>query len=293
MDELEGGILGSVPPGVLSLTLARSTIRMEHSSTWRIDKTNAAHDLVICLEGAGRYRIGEETLVLRPGEAMLIPPETRFTGRTDGPGLYRGIAQHFTLNIYNEHDFLKQMVLRPKVRLSRWHLLEPMLRHYRASAPPGSVTLQQHHMFMYLLIRYVEDAFVSWQEHTPYPSGGADGLNLAVMKAVTTISAHPLDPGIVETAIAAAPYNRDYFLREFQKRVGRTPRKYWEVQRMERAMHLLEAGLNVSATAAAVGYSDPYYFSRMFKRVVGVSPREKLECLRRARHGSGQVHAED
>lgn len=285
MDEIEGGILGSVPPGALTLTLARSAIRMEHSPTWRIRKTNRTYDLVICLEGEGTYRIEGETRHLAPGDAMLIPPDTEFEGWTDGAGMYRGVAQHFSLTIYGDHDFLQQMRLRPTVRLSRWPLLEPVLRHYRASARPESVTLQQHHLFMYLLIRFVEDAFLAWRDPSPFPAGGADALNLAVMKAVSTISAHPLDPAIAEAAISAAPYNRDYFLREFQKRVGRTPRKYWEVQRMERALHMLESGHNVSTTAAAVGYADPYYFSRMFKRVMGVSPSEKLECLRRARHG--------
>lgn len=258
---------------------------MEHSHTWRIDKTNQVHDLVICLDGAATYCIDGQTLSLGVGEAMLVPAGARFTGRTEGTETYRGIAQHFTLAIYGVHDFIGQMVLHPKVRLSRWPLLEPLLRHYRASAPPGSVTLQQHCLFKYILIRYIEDAFIAWRDHAAYPPGGADALNLAVMKAVTTISSHPLDADIVEKTVDAAPYNRDYFLREFQKRVGRTPRKFWEMQRMERALHLLETGLSVSATAAAVGYSDPYYFSRMFKRVIGLSPREKLDCIRRARHG--------
>lgn len=54
---------------------------------------------------------------------------------------------------------------------------------------------------------------------------------------------------------------------------------------MERAMHHLEAGLSVGATAAEVGYGDPYYFSRVFKRVVGLSPRDHLRKVERSRHG--------
>lgn len=54
---------------------------------------------------------------------------------------------------------------------------------------------------------------------------------------------------------------------------------------MERAMHFLEAGLAVSAAAAEVGYSDPYYFSRMFKRTLGLSPRDHLNRVRQSRHG--------
>jgi AraC-like DNA-binding protein len=285
MDEIEGGILASIPPSALTLSLTRAAIRMEHSTTWSIDKVNPVDDLVICLEGRGHYLIDDEARVLEPGEAMLIRRGQRFRGSNRGPETYRGVAQHFTLNIYGLHDLIGQMELRPHLRLSRWSLLEPMARHYRQSAPPESVTLGQHHLFMVLLIAFIEDAFIGWRDSATYLPEGAHALDLAVMKAATMISANPIDPEIATRAVDAAPYNRDYFLREFQRRVGRTPRKYQEYRRMELAMHHLESGLNVSATAVEVGYSDPYYFSRMFKRILGLSPREHMRRIEKSRHG--------
>ena len=47
MDEIEGGILSSVPPAALNLNLTRATIKMEHSRTWQIDKSNQVDDLII------------------------------------------------------------------------------------------------------------------------------------------------------------------------------------------------------------------------------------------------------
>jgi methylphosphotriester-DNA--protein-cysteine methyltransferase len=49
-------------------------------------------------------------------------------------------------------------------------------------------------------------------------------------------------------------------------------------------------GLGVAA-AAEVGYAAPSYFSRCFKRVVGLSPREYLR--RAARSRDGQLMAAD
>lgn len=285
MDEIEGGILSAIPPAALTLNLTRAAIRMEHSQTWRIDKTNPVDDLVICLEGRGHYLIDGEPCVMEPGDTMLIARGQHFEGWNEGRDTYIGIAQHFTLDIYGRHNLIAQMEIRPKVRLSRWPLLEPLARHYRQSAPPSSVTLGQHHLFMVLLIAFIEDAFIGWRDHATYQPEGADAIDLAVMKAAAMISANPLDPGIAAQAVETSPYNQDYFLREFQKRVGRTPRKFQEFKRMERAMHFLEAGLAVSAAAAEVGYSDPYYFSRMFKRTLGLSPRDHLNRVRQSRHG--------
>jgi methylphosphotriester-DNA--protein-cysteine methyltransferase len=89
------------------------------------------------------------------------------------------------------------------------------------------------------------------------------------MKAATMIAANPLDPHISSKAVESSPYNQDYFLREFKKRVGRTPRKYQELKRMERAMHFLEAGIPVAAAAAEIGYGDPYYFPVCFAARLG------------------------
>ncbi|KQU90563.1 MULTISPECIES: helix-turn-helix domain-containing protein [Ensifer] len=285
MDEIEGGILSAIPAAALTLNLTRAAIRMEHSQTWRIDKSNPVDDLVICLEGRGHYLIDGEPRVMERGDAMLISGGQHFIGWNEGRETYIGVAQHFTLDIYGRHNLIEQMQLRPKLQLSRWPFLEPIARHYRQSAPPSSVSLGQHHLFMVLLIAFIEDAFLGWRDHATYQPEGADAIDLAVMKAATMISANPLETDIAMRAVDAAPYNYDYFLREFQKRVGRTPRKYQELKRMERAMHFLEGGLSVAAAAAEVGYADPYYFSRMFKRTLGLSPRDHLNKVHQSRHG--------
>jgi len=284
MDEIEGGILGRFPPGALTLNLTRSAIKMQHSSSWRIEKVNPVEDLVIALEGQGTYLIGGETLTLSQGEAMLLPRGARFVGWNEGPGVYLGVAQHFTLTVHGEHDLIAQMDLARKARFSRWDVLEPLIRHYRQSAPPSSVTLAQHHLFMVMLLAFIDDAFVGWRKDSVAMDSSA-AIDLAVMKAASRISAAPLDDAIAQTAVDEAPYNPDYFHRAFRDRTGRTPRQYQEFCRIERATHLMEGGMSVSVAGAEVGFADPYYFSRCFKRVQGVSPRGYMERVRLARDG--------
>jgi AraC-like DNA-binding protein len=44
--------------------------------------------------------------------------------------------------------------------------------------------------------------------------------------------------------------------------------------KMQRACHLLDnSDMSIKAVAAALGYSDPLYFSRLFKKTLGLSPR--------------------
>ncbi|MEO8530451.1 MAG: AraC family transcriptional regulator, partial [Deltaproteobacteria bacterium] len=126
MDKIEGGPLAQIPPAALTLTLTRSTIKMQHSASWSIDKVNAVDDLLICTAGRGDYLIDGEHLWLTPGEALLIPRGVRFVGWNAGTDAYTGIAQHFTLDIFGATDLLAQLSLKRKVKLSRWDELAPL-----------------------------------------------------------------------------------------------------------------------------------------------------------------------
>jgi AraC-like DNA-binding protein len=293
MDKIGGGLLSGIPANALTLFLTRSAIRMQHSSTWSVDKVNEVHDLVVCLEGRGRYHIDGQTVDLRPGDAMLVRAGSRLVGWNPDTATYIGVAQHFTLKLFGHHDLIAQMHLRPMVHLSRWNILGPLVRSYRESAPASSTTLMQFHVFMVVLLEFLEDAFVAWKSDFAADLGVSEGLAVSVMLAATQISADPIDDAVVDRVLAAVPYNSDYFQREFRQRIGWTPRKYREFKRMERAMQLLQAGQSVNDTAFGVGYSDTYYFSRMFKRYIGISPRGYQQEVQRSRDGAFPRGEED
>lgn len=299
MDEIEqpmmpAGVLAGIPPRALDLTLTRSAIRMQHSHSWSIDKVNAVHDLVICLEGTGDYILQNERIRLTPGMAMLIPANTRFQGSNpDAARIYTGLAQHFRLELFGQHDLLGRMRFRRVVRLSRWPMLEPLVRHYRASAPAGSTTLAMHHAFMVMLTEVIDDAFIAWTTPGDTAMDDSAGLSTAITVAAAQIAADCLQPGLAERVVAAAPYNPDYFRREFRRSLGSTPVKYQEFKRMETGMQFLETGCSVAETAHRLGFADAYYFSRLFKRHIGISPRGWQDQVRLRRHGQWPRGQED
>ena len=60
--------------------------------------------------------------------------------------------------------------------------------------------------------------------------------------------------------------------------MGLSVTEYFTVCRMQRAAELLHSRPDSSLTAISeqVGYTDPYYFSRCFKRYYGVTPSKFL-----------------
>lgn len=65
-----------------------------------------------------------------------------------------------------------------------------------------------------------------------------------------------------------------HFRRLFSKTTGSPPKKYLENIKMGLAARILsQSEITVSELASYLGYSDPYHFSRRFKKVKGVSPQ--------------------
>lgn len=272
MDKTEHSVLSGIPPDALTVHLTRSTIKMHHGAAWRVDKSNEVHDLVVCLTGSAAYEIDGEPVELLPGHAMLIPARSRFRGRRTSDARYTGIAQHFTLELFGNVDLISQMELQHAARLTDWSYLEPLVRHYRDRAPATTTTLAQHHAFMVILTAFIEDAFLRWRQSAMASVENRDALSLHIMLTAARIADAPQDARAFEEALARVPYNPEYFRRAFRARLGHTPQKFAELKKMERAVHLLALGGSVKETAAGLGYKDPYYFSRMFKRYIGASP---------------------
>jgi len=71
-------------------------------------------------------------------------------------------------------------------------------------------------------------------------------------------------------------FNPSYLTKIFIKHTGEPPSKYLITLRIHEAKHLLQTTkeLSVKEVGERVGYPDPYYFSRIFKQVTGVTPSE-------------------
>lgn len=79
----------------------------------------------------------------------------------------------------------------------------------------------------------------------------------------------------IEEIAAVCGLNRSYFGKVFRDAVGESPQAYLLHYRMARAAQLLkETRLSIGEIAAQVSYPNQLHFSRAFKSVHGVSPRE-------------------
>lgn len=85
----------------------------------------------------------------------------------------------------------------------------------------------------------------------------------------------------LEDGLKKLPLNYDYLRKLFKKEIGLTPHEFLLRERMELARGLILGRIanqyspySVSQIAEACGYSEPLYFSRVFKKYFDVAPSE-------------------
>ncbi|MGC4018709.1 MAG: AraC family transcriptional regulator [Muricomes sp.] len=69
--------------------------------------------------------------------------------------------------------------------------------------------------------------------------------------------------------------SKSYLNSIFKNQTGRSPVDFFIHLKMQEACKLLDStDMYIYEVSAKLGYTDPYYFSRLFKKMVGVSPKE-------------------
>ena len=76
----------------------------------------------------------------------------------------------------------------------------------------------------------------------------------------------------LEDVAAELGVDYDTFRKHFAGAMGQPPGRFRLAKRMDRACVMLYGGADVQEVAAELGYSDPFAFSRQFKRQTGLPP---------------------
>ena len=91
--------------------------------------------------------------------------------------------------------------------------------------------------------------------------------------SIAYMEQHLDQPLHVATLAALVNLSASHFFALFKQQTGCTPMVYFTRLRMQHARRLLASGsASVKEVAAALGYADPFYFSRVFKSVNNIAP---------------------
>ena len=130
----------------------------------------------------------------------------------------------------------------------------------------------------YRLLMAMHDDAPSVADHAS--AGPPAGITKALEHLQAALHTEPPDAerlaGLdVPTLARIAGLSRAHFSRRFGRAVGMAPGKYLMLARIRRAAELLaRRDASVKAVALSLGFHDPNYFAKAFRRTFGLSPRE-------------------
>lgn len=112
----------------------------------------------------------------------------------------------------------------------------------------------------------------------------ADKRSNIVRQAENKLIENYIDPSFkLKDLYESISYDEDYVRRCFKKETGITPNTYLNNLRMDNAVRIMERAnsshekISISELAFMCGFEDALYFSKVFKKRTGVSPREYLK----------------
>jgi AraC family transcriptional regulator of arabinose operon len=234
--------------------------------------------VIVCVDGYGRCEAGGRTTVVRPGQALVLPP-----GR---PHIYLADPER-PWTIWWLHAAGTQVP----------ELLAVIARD-------GREALVELHD-IYRAVATIDDAIACFERDETLPSlisaAGAGWALLAQLAADVVAGAprrtepvrqaqdylrrnFPKPLSVAELARTAG-LSPSHFSAMFRAATGGGVVEYTKRLRMARARELLiTSSRDIGDIAAAVGYTDAFYFSRQFRTVHGCSPSN---YRREHRHGGG------
>ncbi len=232
--------------------------------------------LLYCVSGRGYLFIEETVYAVGPGQVMLLPQglsHEYYADNRDPWTLYWVHFQGASTGIfcqylgYREQQCVVEAGVSPGLIGAFTSLMNVRRTGYDLRAFINAAN-QLRHLFSQMALEVsATQARVNHQ------------FNLDQVQAFML---EQIDGSIsLEQLSAIANMSKYHFASKYKRLTGYPPIKHFLNMKMEHACHLLDSSeLSVKEIAAELGYDDQLYFSRLFSKTIGKSPRSYRASIR-------------
>ncbi|BAV06673.1 AraC-like ligand binding domain-containing protein [Filimonas lacunae] len=226
------------------------------------------HILLYCVDGKGTVSVLDQVLTMEAGDFCFIPRNTRHTYQAspDKPWTiywihFKGSTADYLVQFAQEQSGIKGFISAGDRITELFHdIYQQLERGY------GIKTLIHVNLsFGYLLTCFSGNEPAS----TAISARKQEPADVAIDYIRKHID-QPLTLGDIAQVCNLSP---NHFTVLFKRKTGFTVIEYFNHLKIQRAcQYLLFTDLRIKEIAESVGLPDQHYFSRVFKKVMGVSP---------------------
>lgn len=263
------------------------------------DHYNPYYELIVVADGTVRLKTQQGKLTLEAGDSYLLQPWEAHGGWGEQQGGGKFYWVQFSCSpdmspfAFNPAaDLTVVHAARPEMRTDQDgladHLILPQLfrqpRRYRllerferlletTRRPTGYFRYQATLLLAEMLYSIAEDLLNQHGTDTSYP------LSYVTFRRLVNYLNNCYETDVTKQKLESAIDRKyEYLCQVFKKYAGTTIQQYVQQLRVQRARHLLlHTDRSIKTIAADVGFEEPFYFSRLFKKMVGLSPQHYRE----------------
>ncbi|MED5388956.1 MAG: AraC family transcriptional regulator [Pseudomonadota bacterium] len=268
-----------IPPAVLARMASHPLCRgcLPHGVGYypraaghRMQREEPADDLMIyCVAGRGQLQIEAQSLPVGPGDLLLLPAGVAHRYQADDSDPWSIYWVHLGGDAVGDYfdEIAAEATARRRVTVG---VHSRLAEEFQALLAAATGIQPEHLIYAANLLRSLL-AFAALMRHQHQVRHATLDVS-KVNSYLQTALARRLN--LDELVTATSELSRYHFIREYKRQTGQTPMQAFQRIKVSHASYLLDISDDtVARIAAKVGYDDAYYFSRLFKKVMGVSPQ--------------------
>lgn len=249
-------------------------INLERFQTERPSGTKN-YQLLYVADGQAKFNINGVMTVVEKGHCVLYQPKDPqyyYYDLIDQPDVY---WVHFSCK--EDHTIFKDLGLGDD-KVYDVGIHGTYIKLFQSIIQELQLKLPYHEEQLKL---YMQQLLLQMGRNRIRNIGKDSNENKSIEEAIQYFHLHPEDDFTLKEFVKERGLNYYRFIDSFTKQVGISPRQYIIQIRMTKAKDLLVNSLfQISEVAELTGYDNPLYFSRLFKKTWGMSPREYKEWNR-------------
>ncbi|MBQ3235441.1 MAG: helix-turn-helix domain-containing protein [Clostridia bacterium] len=208
---------------------------------------------------------GGVSFTAREGDMVLIPSNVMHSARLTDIKFVKKSWIHFAMK-QGVSEYFSGYTSPVKIKLSNLQgaldIINGVIRHGDLSEPFRS--LKTSSMIFELVAIFFDKSLP--QKMPSY----VDNID----KAIEFINDNYTEQFTLDFLAEKFNCSGNHFIKKFKEKTGYTPIKYLSIKKIEEAKRLLEnTDLPINIIMEKVGYLDASYFSKLFKKLVGYSPK--------------------
>lgn len=225
--------------------------------------------LLYCVDGKGHYQTATDNYTLQANQFTILPPGKFHIFQADIHQPWSIYWVHFSgEKLHSLNDWLKtEQYLKPTNITYNEKIIELWSEMYECLDHGYSYqNLAYANLCLYRFISY----FIERPSFLP-------GLKKEdpIAASVDYMKGHIDRSILVEEMADGTGYSSSHFSAMFKSKMGASPVDYFIQLKIHYACQLLsQTNLSIQSIAQKIGYEDAFYFSRLFKKIRGKSPRE-------------------